>query len=805
MSNISALLNPEPGPENPASKTSQAPSRNGSFDSYTATTTHEAADTITTLAAFGSNASYSSSHDHHPQTQYGDAQQQSSLSSVAAPVEPSPPIEQIQFSPTLDQYHHGSKSPEELRRQSLIARSSPAPILAPIQLLSTVLNDQLSEEPQQVTTSFGRDISQIVPPSHSSEANDERVLDGAQDREPAFVRDTSTTTQIRKPSAGLHSTPHPISTAIPLSDPQYSQRSPAPIIKPEPNGTPREGTPSTMALKTERNNSVSEASLDVETLKALEAVKKSDLGLRAKSRETATPAAAPSKKRPAPKSSAATNKKGTAAKKPAAKKRKIDSETASVGGTPSVRRSATPSSRASKTPALNTVAKSQPKKSSQAGTPVAGSSPAPDRSSQAAASDVEDSEGTNEDDDAVFCICRKPDNHRWMIACDGGCEDWFHGSCVNMQQEDENLIDKYICPNCEENGRGFTTWKPMCRRDGCRQPARLIKDGPVSKYCSDQCGVLFFKNAVGRSPKKNVENGATGKRVKRKVNKDAEEDVDMDEGDDEEPSPRGGALRARDLKSLATAVKDIDSFRRLGSGVLSPPATASPTKASFSGSPKINGISHAETNGDVPPTAAILLNPAESEHLAALEREKSDLQSRLVLLKDRETFLSLTRGQAARYAEREKLKPKEVCGYDQRLSWSETEFANWRASKFGKAALKHNTLEPSDEQVAVETDSRAGVGENGKMQGEAWSDETDGTTFFCTKKRCARHTQWQKLNLHDVFFEQAEVKESLQRVEREGKDVRERAMLRARTEAAAKKIERTNARGGEGWIEAVET
>jgi len=169
----------------------------------------------------------------------------------------------------------------------MMSRTSPAPILAPIQSLSNVLNERISEEPQQEMTAYGHDVSQIV--------------------------------------------------------------SPAPPIKSEQNGTPREVTPSTTALHTEENNSGADGLMDTETLKAVEALKKNDLGLRAKSRETATPAAetlkptaAPSKKRPAPKSTAAANKKGTAAKKPAAKKRKLDAETSSVGGTPSVRRSATP-------------------------------------------------------------------------------------------------------------------------------------------------------------------------------------------------------------------------------------------------------------------------------------------------------------------------------------------------------------------------------------------------------------------------------------------------------------------------------
>lgn len=149
---------------------------------------------------------------------------------------------------------------------------------------------------------------------------------------------------------------------------------------------------------------------------------------------TAKPSA--SKKRPAPKAEKKIEKKGTASaiKKPAAKKRKIDTE--SMDGTPVSHRSATPaSSRASRTPApIPAPRYYQP----NSAIPLH-SSPAPGNKDM----------GTNEDEDMddgeLFCVCRKPDDHTWMIACDGGCEDWFHGRCVNMNERDGNLIDKYIC------------------------------------------------------------------------------------------------------------------------------------------------------------------------------------------------------------------------------------------------------------------------------------------------------------------------------------------------------------------------
>uniref|UniRef100_V9KE44 Histone lysine demethylase PHF8 n=1 Tax=Callorhinchus milii TaxID=7868 RepID=V9KE44_CALMI len=50
----------------------------------------------------------------------------------------------------------------------------------------------------------------------------------------------------------------------------------------------------------------------------------------------------------------------------------------------------------------------------------------------------------------VYCLCRLPyDVTRFMIECDG-CQDWFHGSCVGVEEEKAADIDLYHCPNCEK-------------------------------------------------------------------------------------------------------------------------------------------------------------------------------------------------------------------------------------------------------------------------------------------------------------------------------------------------------------------
>lgn len=130
---------------------------------------------------------------------------------------------------------------------------------------------------------------------------------------------------------------------------------------------------------------------------------------------------APSKKRAAP-------KKGTAnTVKPPAKKRKIESE--SVDGTPPAQHTGTrATSRTSQTP--------MPKNRKQG-------SETPARSSSVMNGEEDEDDAT--DDGELFCICRKPDDHTLMIACDGPCDGWFHGRCVDMGAEKTKLISKWYC------------------------------------------------------------------------------------------------------------------------------------------------------------------------------------------------------------------------------------------------------------------------------------------------------------------------------------------------------------------------
>lgn len=45
-----------------------------------------------------------------------------------------------------------------------------------------------------------------------------------------------------------------------------------------------------------------------------------------------------------------------------------------------------------------------------------------------------------------YCLCRQP-YEGFMIGCDG-CEEWYHGACIGISQEQAQKFDKYVCVRC---------------------------------------------------------------------------------------------------------------------------------------------------------------------------------------------------------------------------------------------------------------------------------------------------------------------------------------------------------------------
>ena len=314
----------------------------------------------------------------------------------------------------LEQYHSHSSN-EEKKLSNEIDYSARLPSL--VQSPPTQSNSYSTHAPgaraQEDLTEYANGDTSEQLASFSS-----RKLDGTDKQDPYQNSDAPATSQIRQPSPGpsdsISATTLPktqsdqveIKAEVQENSLETPQQYNRPAVEASSIAFDQSSNIGTPALKsiTDIKNDASHTPTPVPTDSA-----------------TMKPKPAPSKKRAAP-------KKGNASTaKPPAKKRKIESE--SVDGTPPAQHTGTPAtSRASQTPA--------PKNRKQG-------SETPARSSSVLNGEEDDEDAT--DDGELFCICRKPDDHTLMIACDGPCEGWFHGRCVDMAAEKTKLISKWYC------------------------------------------------------------------------------------------------------------------------------------------------------------------------------------------------------------------------------------------------------------------------------------------------------------------------------------------------------------------------
>jgi len=395
-------------------------------------------------------------------------------------------------------------------------------------------------------------------------------------------------------------------------------------------------------------------------------------------------------------------------------------------------------------------------------------------------------QASSNDDGEIFCICRKGDNHTWMIACDGPCEEWFHGKCVGIRERDGELIDKYICPRCEKDGF-ITTWKRMCRRKGCRKPAR-VKDNPPSKYCSVGCGRLFFVELIRRGDEdantskdgQFVVNRPAEKKLRKKVRKekmvrthdglnaaaiggsrpqtpayseDEKSEYETDSSADEEDLPnRGGPLRAGEVKAILQQCRTIDAWRALGKKPATPPREP-----------------------DEKETVNLVFDDYEQERMVTIKREHADLSERLSLLQAREKMLELINTRSKTIVDDVKKsnpKQKDICGYDLRTALSEAEFKQWYYDGHGKQRLESGKIGPPEETSLV----------NGVEHSDDEKISTMKKGGVCIKNKCNKHNpngkKWQGSDMREVKFEMELVKKKINNLERQEHEIRSRVQVR---------------------------
>jgi COMPASS component SPP1 len=484
-------------------------------------------------------------------------------------------------------------------------------------------------------------------------------------------------------------------------------------------------------------------------------------------------------------------KKGTA--KPRAKKPKLaDSDHASERSTPFRSPSATPVSARHPTSKLKKQLSLHSSPASSRAASLDPASPSPS---------IVDTPGSSNDDGEVFCVCRKGDNHTWMIACDGTCDEWYHGKCVNIKERDGDLIDKYICPRCTRSDYQ-TTWKRRCRRKGCHQPARVFQD-PPSKYCSTKCGRLFFvdllrrgdpsittlehdqyvadshkskkmrkkRKVVSKTPKESprkplgilhgdaIEN-TESRMATPAYSEDEKSEYETDSSDDDDDLPnRGGALRAGEVKALAASCNSIEAWNDLGRKPETPPPDTIDTKVE------------------------LLLDDFEKRKLEDIELQKNENIARLELLDAKERFLEAVKTRSSGITDEVKKsfpKSKDLCGFDPRLAWNEQIFKDWYHHKGGKEILdapKPRVGPPEVDATMNGTSQKLVNGVEDDSEGEGGKATKKGG--ICIRNKCSRHRQWARAQLAEIRFEQDVVKRNVRKTEELERSIKDRAAMRA--------------------------
>ncbi|GJJ09642.1 hypothetical protein Clacol_003866 [Clathrus columnatus] len=269
-------------------------------------------------------------------------------------------------------------------------------------------------------------------------------------------------------------------------------------------------------------------------------------------------------------------------------------------------------------------------------------------------------------EERLYCVCHRPyDEEKVMIACDR-CDEWYHPRCVNMPEQEIDLVDQFICAKCMNRYPGLkTTYKTRCHRgtnhisDYDENPPcwKTVK-GAFSKYCSDACGIAHMRAKMARSGKSPNQLWPLVRHAKKREGVTVEYLYD-------------GSNVSKRMKLGNGDVIEVDEKKRAsvlnGIGIESP-----------------NIKVHTSTNGDRTRLAVL------KQRIAVIRSSKNRCKLELEYVTTRRRLLDLAVERAS----------EKFCGWDTRLEMGDHEWATWIVSLEGKGALYGNQDHPDSDDSA---------------------------------------------------------------------------------------------------------
>ena len=102
----------------------------------------------------------------------------------------------------------------------------------------------------------------------------------------------------------------------------------------------------------------------------------------------------------------------------------------------------------------------------------------------------------SDDEEAVYCFCRRPAGNEFMILCKE-CEEWFHGDCVGITRVKGDQIMNYYCMQCRSEDPSLKiVYKPEKKKTvpEVKKPKRSSRMCGNCEACStiEDCGKCVF-------------------------------------------------------------------------------------------------------------------------------------------------------------------------------------------------------------------------------------------------------------------------------------------------------------------------
>lgn len=302
----------------------------------------------------------------------------------------------------------------------------------------------------------------------------------------------------------------------------------------------------------------------------------------------------------------------------------------------------------------------------------------------------------DETDNGPYCLCRGPDDHRWMISCDV-CEDWFHGECVDLNKEiGEKLVERFVCPNCTDGKRHYTKYRKTCSLPNCKNPARLYNNTPKERsvFCSSEHCDAWWASMIATLPTKAASKTALE------------------------------VLTQEDLMGLLIATADTDGWKL--------------------GDKPFGNVEGLWANGL--PTRQDVLSEEEQTFLQTSTAERLALGNEIVQYKKMMQLLDWTNSRRQAAIELGKFT-KDSCGYDWRLDTVSVrvQFAAWLDGPEGQAVFKAGKLEAPSLPTPTTTDDTTTTTINNDTAAATEPPSDPAIRGMCDRKRCKPHAGWYKL------------------------------------------------------------